>query len=295
MGAVVLDSVPPTPAWLTGFIDDASAFPPTNLPLTRAVAEHREHRQASYGSLLGGFVVTDLKVPDLIDVLDDLLDDTDDGEQALAVNLLVTGGAGAIAPAVRWASRAPHLRLRAIQLTLRDEDDLAHNARRVLTALDAVEENLSEVEVYVELPRWSDDPGRGPTHRWLSALDEIAAAELSLTFRTGGAGPDALPSATELAGSIDAALDRELPFRATGGLVNAVSGATSYGFLNVLAATRACLDGGEPEAVLTEASPEALLTDPDALARTRRWFTGFGSGNLLESHEDLVELGLTPA
>jgi len=291
---VVIDgsASPATPAWLAGFIDDAAAFPPSSLPLDRAVAEHRAHRQAAYADLLGGFVVSDLKVPDLIDALDD---HAEDAEEPWEVTLQVSGGAGAISPAVRWASRAPNLRLRTIGLTLRDEADLAHNARRALTALDAVEEDLSEVAVYVELPRWSDDPAHGPGHRWLSALDELAAADLRVTFRTGGATPDALPSPAELAGSIDAALDRELPFRCTGGLTHAISGPASYGFLNVLVATRACLDGGDAGAALTETSAEALLADVDALARTRRWFTGFGSGDLLESHEDLVELGLMPA
>ncbi len=285
---------PRTPAWLTGFIDDAAAFPPSSVPLDRAVAEHRAHRRAPYADLLGGFAVTDLKIPELIDVLDDT---EESAEEAFGITLLVAGGAGAIAPAVRWASRAPHLRLRTIGLTLRDEDDLAHNARRVLTALDAVEEDLTEVAVYVELPRWTDDPANGPTHRWLSALDELAAADLRVTFRTGGAIPDALPSATELAGSIDAALDRELPFRCTGGLTHALSGPASYGFLNVLVATHACFDGGDVDGALTESSADALLAGADeaALERTRRWFTGFSSADLLESHEDLVELGLIPA
>jgi hypothetical protein len=290
VGTVDLDGS--IPAWLTGFIDDTAVFPPSSVALDRAVAEHRAHRRSAYAGLLGGFVVSDLKVPDLIDVLDG--GNGDDEEEPLEINLLVTGGAGAIAPAVRWASRAPHLRLRAIELTLRDEDDLAHNARRALTALDAVEEDLSEVEVYVELPRSVD----GPTHRWLAALDELGAAELRAKFRTGGVTPDAIPAVAELVSWIDAALDRELPFRCTGGLVNAVSGPASYGFLNVLVATRACLDGADAAVVLTETSAETLLggTDAEELARTRRWFTGFGSGDLLESHDDLVELGLvTPA
>lgn len=289
MGTVAPDSSAPprTPPWLAGLLDDAAAFPPSSVPLDRAVAEHRAHRQAAYAGLLGGFVVADLKVPDLIDALDD---GTEGPEEPWEITLLVTGGAGAIAPAVRWASRAPHLRLRTIGLTLRDEDDLAHNARRVLTALDAVEEDLSQVAVHAELPRAAG----GPTHRWLSALDELAAAELGVTFRTGGATPDTFPDADELVAALDAALDRELPFRCTGGLNRALSGPASYGFLNVLLATRACLDGEDAAAALTETSADVLLagTDHDALGRTRRWFTGSGCADLLEAHDDLVELGL---
>ena len=40
---------------------------------------------------------------------------------------------------------------------------------------------------------------------------------------------------------------------------------------------------------------ERVLGDPDEAARTRRWFTSFGSCSVLEAHEDLVELGLVAA
>ena len=279
-------------SWLTGLVDDAAIFPPGNVPLDRAVAEHREHRASEYADLVGGFVVSDGKVPELIDILDE-----QDHDDPLEINLVVTGGAGAIAPAVRWAGRAPSLQLRAIEFALRDEEDLAHNARRVLTALDAVEEDLSEVQIYVELPRWTIG-----THGWLSALDVLGEGELRAKFRTGGVEAEMVPSAEDLASSIDAALDRELPFKCTAGLHHAIrqtdpSGIPQHGFLNVLLATRACLDGGDTVAVLTEERAEILLEglDVDALARTRRWFTAFGSCSVLEPHDDLVELGLVEA
>ncbi|RNL63129.1 hypothetical protein EFK50_15580 [Nocardioides marmoriginsengisoli] len=280
------------PTWLTGFIDDAAIFPPGNLPLGRAVAEHREHRSAEYADLVGSFVVGDGKVPELIDVLDE-----QDHAEPLDVNVVVSGGAGAIAPSVRWASRAPSLRLRALEFALRDEDDLAHNARRVLTALDAVEEDLSEVQVYVELPRWTVG-----THGWLSALDVLATAELRAKFRTGGVEAEMVPSVADLATGIDAVLDRELPFKCTAGLHHALgqvdaTGVRQHGFLNVLVATRVCLDGGDTAAALAEERAEVLLDgiDTETLARTRRWFTSFGSCSILEPHDDLVDLGLVEA
>lgn len=279
------------PAWLLGLVDDAATFPPASTPLDRAVEEHERHRAATYAPLLGGFSVTDLKVPDLIDVLDQR-----DTDETFAVNVVVSGGAGAIAPAVRWAARAPHLSVRGIQLALRSEDDLVQNAQRVLIALDAVEEDLTDVAVHVELPRWRDAPSRG----WLGALDELAAGDLRLTFRTGGAHPYDVPPASELATCIEAALDRELPFRCTGGLGGAVAGpsadggTTEHGFLNVLAATRASLDGGDVAGALLATSAADLLgaTDLEALARARRWFHGFGAADVAEVYEDLVEVGL---
>jgi hypothetical protein len=281
------------PSWLTGFIDDAAIFPPGNATLDRAVAEHRALR-GDLADLVGGFVVSDVKVPDLIDVLDDHEHDSD---EPLAINLVVTGGAGAIGPAVRWASRAPSLRLRAIEFALRDEDDLAHNAQRVLTALDSVEEDLDEVETYVELPR---SPDGLLTHGWLSALDVLAGAEVRAKFRTGGLTADLVPGPEELASGIDAVLDRELAFKCTAGLHRALrhpdpeTGVLQHGFLNILVATRACLDGGDTVAALAEQDADGLLNgvDPDTLARTRRWFTSFGSCSVLEPHDDLVELGI---
>jgi hypothetical protein len=289
--------IPPTviPRWLTGLVDDAAIFPPGNLPLERAVAEHRAHRASEYADLVGTFVISDVKLPDLLDVLDDSAPDGD-GEEALAISLVVTGGAGAIEPAVRWATRAPTLRLSGLECALRDEDDLPHNARRVCTVLDDLEEELADVQVYVEPPRVVDWPGRG----WLGALDELALRELPLKFRTGGVTAEAFPTSVELAASMSAALDRELPFKCTAGLHHAVrqtdpeTGFTHHGFLNVLAATRACLDGRSTEAVLDEVEAGAILDglDDDTLERTRRWFNGFGSCSILEPHDDLVELGL---
>jgi hypothetical protein len=100
-------------------------------------------------------------------------------------------------------------------------------------------------------------------------------------------------------------LDRELAFKCTAGLHHAIhhrdeaTGLEHHGFLNVLLATRASLDGEGIDgvaAVLEETAGEELAgrlsADPDQAARTRRWFTSFGSCSVLEAHEDLVELGL---
>lgn len=281
------------PDWLSRLVDDAAIFPPGNAPLAQAVAEHREHRASEYADLVGGFVVSDTRLPELLDVLDE-----HDGEEpeAFGVNLVVTGGIGAVEPAVRWADRAPSVRLEAVELALRDEDDLAHNARRAVAMLDALEEEVGDATVYVEPPRLQGEP----SHGWLQALDELALRELPLKFRTGGVSGDAFPSPDELAAAITACLDRELPFKCTAGLHNAVrhvdpeTGFPHHGFLNVLVATRASLDGEDVVAALESTDAEWLTEamDDDARLRTRRWFRGFGSCSVLEPHHDLVELGL---
>ncbi len=144
---------------------------------------------------------------------------------------------------------------------------------------------------------------RNPRPTWLAALDELAAAGHSLKLRTGGADADAFPSAVELATCIAAALDRELPFKCTAGLHNAMrhrddeTGFEHHGFLNVLVATRASLDGAdvaEVASVLEETDADKLLsrTDHAALARARRWFRSFGSCSIAEPLADLRQLGL---
>lgn len=292
------------PPWLTNLVDDAAIFPPGNLPLDRAVAEHRAHLGSEYAAMVGGFVVSDVRLPDLITLLDQgepASPVVEPAETPLAINLVVTGGAGAIEPAVRWASRAPRVHLAALELALRDEDDLPHNARRVVTALDALEDDLSDVRVFVEPPRIHGEP----THGWLGAADELALRELPLKFRTGGVTDDAFPTTGELVACIDAALDRELPFKCTAGLHHAVrqtdpeTGFTHHGFLNVLVATRLLLDGDRDAAwtTLNQHDPgitvaELLTYSAEDLQSARRWFTGFGSCSILEPHDDLVELGL---
>ncbi len=288
------------PDFLRAFVDDAAIFPPAATDLDQAVADHYVHRSSEYAALVGGFVVSDVKVADLADVVSR----RSESVAPVAVNLVVTGGAGAIEPAVTWVTRSEGVELRAVEFALRDEDDLAHNARRLVQVVDSLDEVLDEVTVFAEPPKLHGSP----PHGWLAALDELAAREIALKFRTGGITADLFPSGIELATCIEAALDRELPFKCTAGLHHAVrnrdheTGFEHHGFLNVLLATRASLDGGSPEdvaRVLDDADASAMASrlsaDPDQAARTRRWFNSFGSCSVLEAHEDLVELGLIGA
>ncbi len=292
-----------TPLWLQAFVDDAAIFPPARTPLDQAVTEHVVHRSSEYADLVGGFVVSDVKVADLANLVAGgrAASEASGQTRPLAINLVVTGGAGAIEPAVTWVERSEGLELRAVEFALRDEEDLAHNAGRLVKVVDSLGEVLDDVTVFAEPPI----PQGMPSHGWLAALDELAAREISLKFRTGGLTDDLFPTSSQLASCIEAALDRELPFKCTAGLHHAVrhrdddTGFEHQGFLNVLLATRTSLDGGgleEAARVLDETDGAALASrldaDPDLAARTRRWFTSFGSCSVLEAHEDLVDLGL---
>lgn len=155
------------------------------------------------------------------------------------VAVVVSGGAGQVAGPAAYCARAG-LQLTGLTVSLRDTDDLAGNARRVVAAVEAAraEGALAEdTPVYVELPQ------QDPSYGWLAAADEVAAAELRLGLRFAGT-PDPTASAW-----IEAALDRETPFRATTAETGAVRA--------LLSATLRAFDGTDP--------------DPGELARGRRW------------------------
>jgi len=274
-------AVPPT--WF-GFFDDAAVFPPGNADLAEAVATFRSRRDEWYADLVASLVVTDQHLPAVSD-------------REIPLSIVVSGGAGAVAGALKLVARAGNP-VAGLEIALRDPDDLAGNARRVVAAVDAArgEELINdETPVFVELP------AADVTHGWESAADEVAAAKLRLKFRTGGVEAQLFPSAGRVAAWIDAALDREVPFKCTAGLHNAVrhrdldTGFDHHGFLNVLVATQRLFDGApDAVAVLEERNPRALLeraADVD-LAQARRWFTGIGSCSILEPLTDLTDLGL---
>ncbi len=303
----------PVPDIAHGLVDDAAIFPPGNAPLDEAVTAHLERRSTPYADLVGTFVVDDRRLPDLraLRVVRDESVAPEGLEQqvrhVLPVSVVVTGGAGAIEPAVRWAQKqvGEQVELRGVEVAIRESDagDLAPNVRRIVAALDALGGDLDDVEVYVEAPRLHSQQ---PSPTWLGALDELAAAGHCLKLRTGGPDADAFPCAIELATCIGAALDRELPFKCTAGLHNALrhrddaTGFEHHGFLNVLVATRASLDAAdvtEVASVLEETDADKLLTRSDerALARARRWFRSFGSCSIDEPLADLRRLGLMPS
>lgn len=252
------------PDWAISLVDDTAVFPPRNLPLEVAVREHREFLAGAAGPLIASLVVSDVHLADLAHLLD----------APLTVNLVVTGGAGALEPALAWAARAEHLEVRAIEIALRDEADLPSNVARIATMRDAVG---CESPVYVEMPRIYTAPTAG----WLAAADEIAMTAMAIKFRAGAGTPDPFPTPMEFAQCIDAVLDRELPFKCTG--------TASDGFLNILIGTAIAMDGGRaPDIAAALASTGPALVSAEDLTRARRWFHSVDCTNILEVPDALV-------
>jgi hypothetical protein len=275
------------PAAWSGLVDDAAIFPPGDAPMPDAVAAYLGRREEWYADLVGPLVVRDTDLPDV--------------DPDLPVSVVLTGGAGAVAGVASLAARKGH-RLAGLETAVRDLDDMAGNVRRIITAVDAARDSgtLAETPVSVELPQSEPSPD------WLAAADAVAAAEHHLKFRTGGVEAHLFPAATTVASWIDAALDRETPFKCTAGLHHAVrhrdheTGFEHLGFLNVLLATRVAFDGGtvaETAQVLDDhyANDLVAMARQSDLAGARRWFTSFGSCSVTEPLDDLVGLGLIEA
>ena len=271
-------------AWAR-LVDDAAIFPPGDAPLDRATEAYAA-RSGDERTLVGTFVLKDTDLPQVKDF-------------DAPLSVVCTGGAGQISGAARQSTKIGS-RLAGIEIALRDPDDLAGNVARVSAAVDAARDDGSlaeDVAVYVELPHV------GNTSSWFAAADAVAEAGHRLKFRTGGLEAQAFPAPHALARWIDAALDRETPFKCTAGLHNALhhidaeTGFEHHGFLNVLVATRMLFDGASVDqavVVLEQREPDSLVEaarDLD-LAGARRWFTSFGSCSVAEPLADLRALGL---
>ncbi|MFD1826934.1 MULTISPECIES: hypothetical protein [Mumia] len=289
--------------FLVDLASDAASLVEGAPPLTDVIAAHVARRTAAGDvvDVLGPLVVSDTALPSVQGVVDSL------GTDPLDVVVTVTGGAGAIEPAVRWAVRQPGIRLRGLVAAVRDLDDLTRGAHRVaamVSQLDA-EGLLDEVRVDVSLPLYARTEG---SSRWQHALDTLAMEDLHLLLRTGGADADDTPSPETLAGAIGDALDREVAFSCAGDLAHAVAwrepdtSRVRHGVLNILLATRASLDGANATDIaerLTIADPERVVADlgiigEAGLQSARRWFAGVASDDVDATLADLRTLALLP-
>lgn len=273
----------------SGIVADTTAVD-GSMPVATAVQAYAD-RAGAAADLTGSVVVTE-----------DRLSDLRSANLPTPFTLRVTGGAGAIPASCRLAGKDVSGRLTSVEVALRDLDDLPGNARRVTLAIDQAHEEgvLSDhVPVYIDIPQ-SDQ--REPSHGWLAAADEVAAVEQRLLLRTGPSAVEDSPPRETVAARLDAALDRELPFRCTrlDAAVRTSGGPDapgSQGFLNLLLATRAAFDGAHRDEVvglLAERDHARLvgLAGDGELARTRRWMTSFGCADVDGVIDELTSLDL---
>lgn len=271
----------PEMSLFTGLLDDAAVFPPGNLPLAEAVPAHVRHLRSAHAGLVGALV---LAAKDL-DALAPLVAGRARGSLALSLTapLPAVGGAAATAEAI------PAVHLVSLEVALTAETKPEDVAPTLYEALPG----RTSVTVFVEVPRDS---------RRDAVLAALSGTRFLAKFRTGGVRAELYPDEKELAGAVLAAVRAGVPFKATAGLHHALrntdpeTGFEQHGFLNLLAATAAALDGAD-ETELVE-----ILADRDGArvtqrvralsARVREAFRSFGTCSVTEPVEELADLGL---
>jgi hypothetical protein len=282
------------PVLFDGWIDDAAMFPPGNASVDEAVGAHLRYRRSWFASLIGPLLVSDLKLAEVGRTLRQVrMSGGPEGTLPLAVSVVNTSGAGGLLSLV--GREIEGVQLAAVETALRDLDDLAGNAGRVVSAAGQLDD---AVRVFVEIPY---APG------WEKAVAVVEAAGFYGKLRTGGLEPVDTPPSDQLARQLSVLIEADLPFKATAGLHHAVALSGSdpgrprqHGFLNLLIAVEELVDGGsasEAADLLGESGRQSVLARVAAwndtqASRIRRRFRSFGCCGVLDPINDLAALGL---
>ncbi|WP_323792768.1 hypothetical protein [Nocardioides sp.] len=213
-----------TPATWSRFVDDASPLP-----------EGKILRRPS--PVVGDRAVRDDELPQLVGFRGDL-------------RVVLTSGAGQVAGPASYC-RSHGLEVSALDITLRDPDDPAGNARRVVAAVHAAIDAGDLLEDTVVHVRLSGDP----TPSWLAAADVLAEAEMVLALPLEAGDPERW---------IDAALDRE--------------------------ATVSLYGGTAPQAVAALGTAARLWGDDGDLERGRRWVRSWLTTEVHDALDHLATL-----
>jgi hypothetical protein len=279
---------------LHSLLDDASLFPPGNLPMPAAVAAHASNEKTWFSELTGPFVCPETKLAELGRAL------TAASLPWIDLSLVVTGGATAVAAATDAVAADARLRLRAVEVPAAKDQDPAQAIADVAAALDGVP--LAGAAGFIEYPLTaiSDPASAGPL---LELADQRGYRP---KLRTGGVTHEAFPAEKTLAGCLAAMAGHRVRFKCTAGLHHAVrctdadAGLEQHGFLNVLLAVGAAAADagvGEISAILSQRDRAAVAAavralDPETAAEIRWLFTSFGTCSTREPVADLVSLGL---
>ena len=281
------------PVLFDGWIDDAAMFPPGSAAVDEAVDAHLRYRSSWFASLIGPLLVNDQKLAEVGRAVGHLRTGRgSDGGLPLAVSVVNTSGAGGLLGLI--GREIEGVQLVAVESALRDLDDLAGNADRVVSAAADLDD---AVRIFVEIPY---APG------WEEAVAVVEAAGCYGKIRTGGLEPVDTPPFDQLARQLSVLIEADLPFKATAGLHHAIALSGSdpgrprqHGFLNLLVAVEALVDGSsEKQAAELLAEGGRPVLDHvggwngSQASRIRRRFRSFGCCGVLDPIRDLVAFGL---
>jgi hypothetical protein len=267
-------------ALFRALFDDAAVFPPGLATLPRAVADHLARQSSSYSDLVGPLLLPASATKDLLRL-----------RRPRQVDVAVIARPGTdlmlVADARSRLGLDPAVMLTGIEIGWSGQ---WHQAL-------GWAESLS-----IEVPCGAEQ------ERALSDLGEHTAGPnpVRAKFRTGSTPQTPVPTLTELAIFIRAAVDHDLGFKLTGGLHHAFTqtapdGENQFGFLNVMAATRWALAHGaevpEMESILSEPDPAQILdiitrmSEADASV-VRAFFTAYGCCGVTDPIGELASLRL---
>lgn len=281
-------------ALLSGLIDDASLFPPAQLPLPQSIAEHFEHRASPFDWMVGRYVCPASGLADL-------------------ARFVPPGGA--FATSVVLDGVEPPTSTDAIEIQCAEmRAPTGASSREVAAVLRALSEAIvpSAETIYVEIAPAAPESAR--------SLAAVAAARggtdvaLAAKIRCGGVTPDTVPAVSDVARFIRTCADLGLPFKATAGLHHPIRGRAAdvgfvmHGFLNVAAAAlfaHVCnLDVARLSEILaSECSDEFVLDDDvfswrdlvlssEEVLLGRRFFHSYGSCSFDDPVIGLGQLGM---
>ena len=313
---------PAARALLDGLIDYAGLFPPADLDLEPAIANHARYRQGPDAWMLGRFIVPAARLTEL----DAHAERFRDGPWRFSVLGLAAADGEAWEGAARRTFDAARLfdarhdgrtacdrfELKLPADAARDPDVLA----RALADLDETYRDGAAVgpRAALEVPYLDHPDAVGPAAQAVAdANGRAGRPAFALKLRCGGVTPDLVPDPETLAGAIADALRAGAPFKATAGLHHPLPnddeavGARMFGFLGVFGgAALARVHGLGPDdlaEVLTDADPSAWSVDDGLRWRSVRASAAevadarqqaalsFGSCSFDEPRDDLRQLG----
>ena len=288
-------------ALLTGIVDYAGLFPPSQVSMAKAVANYAAYKKGDYKWMLGRFVVPVSRLEEFTGCAKEFF--THD-EETWRLSILASDD---------------------IYKTVHQIEDFNH-AHAPLAVADALE---VKAETNYEIKEISN-----AVHGGLETYFEIptgdALADLISTLaivggrakiRTGGVSEEAFPPTEQITKFMRVCMAANVPFKATAGLhhplrcvkpltyeANAPEG-TMNGFLNVFLAAAFLRQGYQPrlinELLKSKRADDFLFSDNGVLWRQEHFLNSlqienvrihgaisFGSCSFVEPVEDLQEIGL---
>jgi fumarylacetoacetase len=249
-------------------VDDAGLFPPALLPMSAAVARHYADEDAGSPTLTHRFLCPAGRLDELrasatrpirVGLILDVPDFPDIGDITGLTNIDVELVEVALPPGAS-----------------------------IEALVDRLRPFRAGARIFVEVP---------PT-----GLHRVPEG-VGLKVRCGGLTPELFPSTHELAVFIRGCVEHDTPFKATAGLHHAVRhpdpslGVYRHGFLNLVLAVCAAIEGRDPARVLELMDQRELVALARAVTRetaqrARELLVSYGSCNTHTPIEGLRELGL---